>query len=92
VPAAPIPEIVLPASETGDPETGDKGGKPSGPRIRCPLCGWKPGKHDRWACTCGHMWNTFDTGGVCPSCLRQWTTTQCYSCHRWSPHSDWYEY
>jgi hypothetical protein len=39
---------------------------PSGPRIRCPLCDWSPRKEDKWFCSCGHMWNTFDTGGVCP--------------------------
>jgi hypothetical protein len=37
-----------------------------GPRIRCLLCGWSPRKDDRWMCSCGHRWNTFDTGGVCP--------------------------
>lgn len=37
----------------------------SGPtRIRCPLCGWSPRKEDKWFCTCGDEWNTFDTGGV----------------------------
>ena len=60
------------------------------PRIRCPLCGWSPRKDDLWSCTCGHEWNTFDTGGVCPSCLHRWTETQCLSCARWSSHSDWY--
>jgi hypothetical protein len=65
---------------------------PSGPKIRCPLCGWTPRREDRWMCTCGHSWNTFDTGGVCPVCLHQWKETQCLSCGRWSPHSDWYEY
>jgi hypothetical protein len=40
------------------------------PRIRCPLCGWSPRKEDRWSCSCGHEWNTFDTGGVCPACLQ----------------------
>jgi hypothetical protein len=26
-----------------------KGHDPSGPRIRCPLCGWSPRKDDRWS-------------------------------------------
>jgi len=40
----------------------DKSHEPSGPRIRCPLCGWSPRKEDKWSCTCGYEWNTFDTG------------------------------
>ena len=68
----------------------EKSHEPSGPRIRCPLCGWSPGKEDKWFCACGCEWNTFDTGGVCPSCLHQWTETQCLSCSRWSAHSEWY--
>ena len=71
----------------------EKKKKPSAsepPRIRCPLCGWSPRKEDKWFCDCGHAWNTFDTGGVCPACLHQWTETQCLSCSRWSAHSDWY--
>ena len=59
-------------------------------RIRCPACGWAPGRHDRWACTCLHVWNTFDTGGVCPACGREWAETQCPRCGSWSPHFDWY--
>ena len=61
-----------------------------GPRIRCPKCGWTPRAEDRWMCKCGHVWNTFDTGGVCPSCLYQWKITACLRCHEWSPHSEWY--
>jgi hypothetical protein len=57
------------------------------PRIRCPLCGWSPSEDDKWFCTCGCEWNTFDTGGVCPACLHQWTETQRLSCSRWSAHS-----
>jgi len=48
---------------------------PSGPRIRCPQCGWSPRKEDKWFCTCGNEWNTFDTGGLCPACLHQWADT-----------------
>ena len=61
-----------------------------GPGIRCPHCGWQPGPQDLWSCACGHFWNTFDTGGVCPACLYQWKETQCLLCGKWSPHSDWY--
>jgi hypothetical protein len=67
----------------------EKSREPSGPRIRCPLCGWSPRKEDKWFCTCRYEWNTFDTGGVCPACLHQWTETPCLSCARWSPHSLW---
>ena len=68
----------------------EKSREPSDPRIRCPLCGWSPRKEDRWSCSCGNEWNTFDTGGVCPACLHQWASTQCLSCSRWPPHSGWY--
>jgi hypothetical protein len=63
-----------------------------GPRIRCPRCSWQPGSSDVWVCSCLHYWNTFETGGVCPSCLKQWETTLCPECQQWSAHSDWYEY
>jgi hypothetical protein len=59
-------------------------------RIRCPLCKWRPRRTDRWGCTCGHAWNTFDTHGVCPSCSIAWRETQCLRCHEWSPHERWY--
>lgn len=71
-----------------DTETGSTDG--GGGDIRCPLCGWVPAPEDLWMCRCSHFWNTFVTGGVCPSCLYQWTYTQCLACHGWSPHSDWY--
>src|SRR5437764_12335489 len=68
----------------------EKPGESQPLRIRCPLCRWPPRKVDKWFCECGHEWNTFDTGGVCPACLHQWTETQCLSCSRWSAHSEWY--
>jgi hypothetical protein len=70
-------------SEASDSDGGDN--------IRCPICGWTPSKEDRWACSCGHIWNTFDTGGVCPACLLKWAYTCCLKCQLWSPHSDWYK-
>jgi hypothetical protein len=59
-------------------------------RIRCPCCGWQPARQDLWACTCLHLWNTFETGGVCPACGREWSKTQCPRCEEWSRHEDWY--
>ena len=64
----------------------------TGPRIRCPLCEWTPHRKDVWSCTCGNLWHTFETGGVCPACFLQWSTTQCFSCHVFSAHAAWYEY
>jgi hypothetical protein len=58
--------------------------------VRCPRCGWQPGRNDRWMCTCLHVWNTFETRGVCPGCDRTWRETQCLRCHQWSPHEAWY--
>ena len=69
--------------DTPDDETG-------GARIRCPRCAWQPGRHEKWTCDCGHDWNTFETGGVCPACQRQWLETQCPRCDTWSPHLAWY--
>ena len=65
--------------------------KPRDPRIRCPKCSWEPRRGSLWGCICGHVWNTFDTAGLCPACRMQWTDTKCLSCSRWSLHRDWYE-
>jgi hypothetical protein len=59
-------------------------------KIACPKCDWEPRAHDIWMCSCFYMWNTFDTGGRCPKCRKQWADTQCLACHEWSPHLDWY--
>ena len=67
---------------------------PAGPDgIRCPRCGWRPRKEDRWWCEpgCHHHWNTFETGGMCPRCSKEWNETACLQCHGWSAHADWYE-
>jgi hypothetical protein len=49
----------------------DQEKSPSGPRIRCPLCGYSPRKHDRWSCSCGHQWNTL----IREECARHASTT-----------------
>lgn len=61
-------------------------------QIYCPKCGWEPRQEDCWSCGmgCGCVWNTFDTGGVCPACGKAWEQTQCLACHGWSPHRAWY--
>lgn len=69
----------------GSSALGDKSRK-----IRCPKCAWQPGRDARWSCACGHIWNTFDTRGLCPACDAKWRDTQCLRCHAWSPHEAWY--
>jgi hypothetical protein len=68
----------------------DSGQRPGKIRIRCPHCSWEPSPHDRWSCLCLYIWNTFETGGVCPGCQRKWMETQCLRCRAWSLHEDWY--
>jgi hypothetical protein len=82
----------------GDPDRarlpgtiGTPGSRRGRRRIRCPRCSWEPARHDRWMCICLHIWNTFETRGVCPECGRRWANTQCLSCTQWSPHEDWYD-
>jgi hypothetical protein len=66
------------------------GGSLISSRIRCPKCNWSPGSGDRWFCKCGHPWNTFSTGGVCPACGYKWTVTACQRCGEPSSHAEWY--
>ena len=59
-------------------------------KICCPKCGWEPDGKPYWRCSCGHLWDTFSTGGRCPRCKKVWEKTQCITCFKWSPHLDWY--
>ena len=61
-------------------------------KIFCPKCQRVPPPSDYWMCepACGCVWHTFETGGVCPQCGKNWEDTQCLGCHQWSPHADWY--
>jgi phage terminase large subunit GpA-like protein len=61
--------------------------------IACPRCDWHPTPDIKWTCSCGHMWHTFDTHGVCPACGTVWAMTQCstqHGCGVWSDHEEWY--
>ena len=49
----------------------DKSHHSSGSRIRCPLCGWSPRKEDKWFCTCGYEWNTFESNSTVWTGLRK---------------------
>ena len=73
----------------------------AGGRVRCPLCGWRPAPTSLWVCAdcghpeyfyggCGHVWNTFETRGICPGCGHRWRWTSCLYCAGWSLHEDWY--
>ena len=64
------------------------------PEIYCPKCKWRPRPESRWVCkpTCGTLWNTFWTAGVCPGCAHHWTWTDCLACHQASLHKDWYHF
>lgn len=62
--------------------------------IHCPRCCWAPDGGAHWQCTCGCVWNTFETAAVCPQCRRRWRDTACPpepgGCGAMSPHLDWY--
>jgi hypothetical protein len=58
--------------------------------VHCPACGWSPDASARWACSCGFMWNTFDTRGVCPACEKQHLDTACFACRERTSHERWY--
>jgi hypothetical protein len=65
-------------------------------RIRCPKYEWEPDGKPYWRCSCGTRWDTFSTGGRCPTCQKVWEDTQCPNgpggCRQWSPHLNWYEH
>lgn len=60
--------------------------------IYCPFCKWTPDGTALWSClpVCGHVWNTFDTGGQCPKCAEKYEHTQCLRCQLFSLHKSWY--
>jgi hypothetical protein len=82
--------FVSPAAGTMPKDQSPAGNPESLTGIQCPKCAWVPLKSSQWTCSCGHLWNTFDTHGKCPNCNRQWAETACHSCEQMSPHEAWY--
>lgn len=73
------------------PETKKTGKRSHSGKICCPKCKWEAPEEPLWMCMCGHEWDTFSTGGVCPACNKKWKDTECISCGKTSPHSAWYQ-
>jgi len=81
----------VPHVESADPKATPVGREnPIDTRIRCPKCQWSPDPEARWSCRCRHLWNTFQTRGLCPACGYRWTITACLRCGETSPHTEWY--
>jgi Zn-dependent protease len=58
--------------------------------FACPGCGSKPVLGARWRCSeCGGLFDTFETGAVCPHCRVQHSDTMCIDCHKKWPMSAW---
>jgi len=55
--------------------------------VRCPHCGHRPAPNARWGCYCGHVWNTFETRGLCARCRHSWRDTVCLACSAYAPHA-----
>jgi Zn-dependent protease len=56
----------------------------------CPSCRSAPLLGDVWACgRCGSSFDTFETGGRCPSCGAEFGETRCADCGHSSPIAGW---
>ena len=58
--------------------------------FRCPNCHTKPLLGERWRCDlCGQMFDTFQTGAVCPHCSKHFPQTMCGDCGKFFPMNEW---
>ena len=56
----------------------------------CPACGIAPPKLPCWQChQCGTRFDTFASGGHCPSCGTEFAVTGCPDCGAARPLADW---
>ena len=58
--------------------------------FKCPSCRTAPPIGTYWRCgNCEHMFDTFETRGMCPHCGVQYATTTCLDCREQRPISEW---
>ncbi len=58
--------------------------------FACPGCRTAPPIGDFWKCTqCGQLFDTFQTGAVCPHCGTRYDTTMCLHCLERRPMGEW---
>jgi Zn-dependent protease len=61
--------------------------------FACPSCRTEPLLGERWKCgKCGQKFDTFLTGGICPHCAAQYSTTMCGDCGKSSPMGEWVDH
>jgi Zn-dependent protease len=58
--------------------------------FACPSCQTAPLIGMHWKCArCGQIFDTFQTGAVCPQCAAQYPVTGCGNCGKWYPINEW---
>lgn len=58
--------------------------------LACPGCKTQPPVGPFWRCVrCGESFDMFESRGVCPYCMAQYSTTYCPDCGRQSTVGDW---
>lgn len=58
--------------------------------LACPACKTAPPIGDLWKCArCGTSFDTFATGGLCPSCGTRFDVTRCSECGALRPMHEW---
>src|SRR6185503_14197233 len=58
--------------------------------FACPSCHTAPPLGLYWTCNrCNTRFDTFETGGICPSCATRFASTTCLDCHHQAPIAQW---
>jgi len=58
--------------------------------FACPSCHTPPPLGPFWTCNkCNTRFDTFETGGICPSCAARFASTTCLDCRYKAPIAEW---